>query len=87
MYAIRSYYVRVLRKEDIIAIIRVLLDLKDGKGEIDDIDHLGVITSYSIHYTKLYERRRYTSCRRTREAVTRRFSRVTGRSFTSARRT
>jgi len=32
---------RVLRKEDIIAIIRVLLDLKDGKGEIDDIDHLG----------------------------------------------
>jgi DNA-directed RNA polymerase subunit beta len=32
---------RVLRKDDIIAIIRVLLDLKDGKGEIDDIDHLG----------------------------------------------
>ncbi|SBW12875.1 RNA polymerase, beta subunit [uncultured Alphaproteobacteria bacterium] len=32
---------RVLRKEDILAILRVLLDLKDGKGEIDDIDHLG----------------------------------------------
>ena len=32
---------RVLRKDDIVAIIRVLLDLKDGKGEIDDIDHLG----------------------------------------------
>ncbi len=33
--------VRVLRKEDIFSIVRILLDLKDGKGEIDDIDHLG----------------------------------------------
>jgi DNA-directed RNA polymerase subunit beta len=33
--------VRVLRREDIIAVIRTLLDLRDGKGEIDDIDHLG----------------------------------------------
>ena len=33
--------VRVLRKEDIVAVIRTLLDLRDGKGEIDDIDHLG----------------------------------------------
>jgi DNA-directed RNA polymerase subunit beta len=33
--------VRILRKEDIIAVIRTLLDLRDGKGEIDDIDHLG----------------------------------------------
>ncbi|HRF10478.1 MAG TPA: DNA-directed RNA polymerase subunit beta, partial [Xanthobacteraceae bacterium] len=33
--------VRVLRKEDIIAVIRTLLDLRDGKGDIDDIDHLG----------------------------------------------
>ncbi len=32
---------RVLRKEDILAILKVLVDLKDGKGEIDDIDHLG----------------------------------------------
>jgi DNA-directed RNA polymerase subunit beta len=32
---------RTLRKEDIIAVIRTLLDLRDGKGEIDDIDHLG----------------------------------------------
>jgi DNA-directed RNA polymerase subunit beta len=32
---------RVLRKEDIIGVIRTLLDLRDGKGEIDDIDHLG----------------------------------------------
>jgi DNA-directed RNA polymerase subunit beta len=33
--------VRVLRKEDILGVIKVLTDLKDGKGEIDDIDHLG----------------------------------------------
>ena len=32
---------RVLRKEDVLAILRVLCDLKDGRGEIDDIDHLG----------------------------------------------
>ncbi|KQT83377.1 DNA-directed RNA polymerase subunit beta [Aurantimonas sp. Leaf443] len=33
--------VRVLRKEDIIAVVRTLVDLRDGKGEIDDIDNLG----------------------------------------------
>jgi DNA-directed RNA polymerase subunit beta len=33
--------VRVLRKQDVIAILKVLVDLKDGRGEIDDIDHLG----------------------------------------------
>ena len=33
--------VRVLRKADILAILKVLTDLKDGRGEIDDIDHLG----------------------------------------------
>ncbi len=33
--------VRVLRKEDILAMVKVLLDLKDGRGEIDDIDNLG----------------------------------------------
>jgi DNA-directed RNA polymerase subunit beta len=30
-----------LRKKDIIEILRVLVELKDGRGEIDDIDHLG----------------------------------------------
>ena len=33
--------IRILRREDILSILRVLIDLKDGKGEIDDIDHLG----------------------------------------------
>jgi DNA-directed RNA polymerase subunit beta len=32
---------RVLRKEDILSILKTLVDLKDGRGEIDDIDHLG----------------------------------------------
>lgn len=33
--------VRVLQKQDIVSMIKVLLDLKDGRGEIDDIDNLG----------------------------------------------
>ncbi len=33
--------VRTLRKADILAILRTLVGLKDGRGEIDDIDHLG----------------------------------------------
>jgi DNA-directed RNA polymerase subunit beta len=33
--------VRVLRKEDILAVVRTLVSLRDGKGEIDDIDNLG----------------------------------------------
>ena len=32
---------RVLRKQDIMEILKVLVNLKDGRGEIDDIDHLG----------------------------------------------
>ncbi len=33
--------VRILRKDDILAVIKTLVGLRDGKGEIDDIDHLG----------------------------------------------
>ncbi len=33
--------VRVLRRDDILAVIKTLVDLRDGRGEIDDIDHLG----------------------------------------------
>src|SRR3712207_1083350 len=33
--------VTTLRKEDIIAVVKTLVDLKDGKGEIDDIDKIG----------------------------------------------
>ena len=33
--------VRILRREDILAVARALVDLRDGRGEVDDIDHLG----------------------------------------------
>jgi len=32
---------RTLRREDILAVVRALVDLRDGRGEIDDIDNLG----------------------------------------------
>ena len=32
---------RTLRKEDMLAVVKALVDLRDGRGEIDDIDHLG----------------------------------------------
>ncbi len=32
---------RILRKQDILAVVKALVDLRDGRGEIDDIDHLG----------------------------------------------
>ncbi len=32
---------RVLRKDDILRIVKHLVELRDGKGEVDDIDHLG----------------------------------------------
>lgn len=31
----------VLSKEDIISVLKVLVDIRDGRGEVDDIDHLG----------------------------------------------
>ncbi len=31
----------VLSKQDIVDVLRVLVDIRDGKGEVDDIDHLG----------------------------------------------
>ena len=33
--------ITILRNEDIVAIIKKMLDLRDGKDEVDDIDHLG----------------------------------------------
>tara|TARA_B100000700_G_scaffold217017_1_gene238742 strand:+ start:445 stop:4533 length:4089 start_codon:yes stop_codon:yes gene_type:complete len=33
--------ITILRNEDIISIIKKMLELRDGKDEIDDIDHLG----------------------------------------------
>ena len=32
---------RTLRREDILAVVQGLVELREGKGEVDDIDHLG----------------------------------------------
>ncbi|MCD6580436.1 MAG: DNA-directed RNA polymerase subunit beta [Desulfuromusa sp.] len=32
---------RTLTKEDVLEVVRYLIELRDGKGKIDDIDHLG----------------------------------------------
>ena len=40
--------IRTLRKDDIVAVIKALVELKDGKGEIDDIDHLGNRRVWSV---------------------------------------
>jgi DNA-directed RNA polymerase subunit beta len=32
---------RILRKEDLVSTVKTLCDLKDGRGQIDDIDNLG----------------------------------------------
>ena len=31
----------ILSKEDILSVMKTLIDIRDGKGEVDDIDHLG----------------------------------------------
>jgi DNA-directed RNA polymerase subunit beta len=33
--------VRILRREDVLRTVKILIDLKDGRGSIDDIDNLG----------------------------------------------
>ena len=33
--------ITILRTDDVIAIVKKMLDLRDGKDEVDDIDHLG----------------------------------------------
>ncbi|SVD15849.1 uncharacterized protein METZ01_LOCUS368703, partial [marine metagenome] len=32
---------RVLRKQDILEVVRTMVEMKDGRGDVDDIDHLG----------------------------------------------
>ena len=50
MYAIRSYYAMAAAEGDRKVFQRQPGELGGGKGA-----NLDVITSYSIHYTKLYE--------------------------------
>ncbi|NLG85525.1 MAG: DNA-directed RNA polymerase subunit beta [Firmicutes bacterium] len=37
----RIQAVRTLTREDIVGVVRYMIDLLEGKGEVDDIDHLG----------------------------------------------
>jgi DNA-directed RNA polymerase subunit beta len=37
----QSDEMRILTKEDIVAVIKTLVDLRDGRGDVDDIDNLG----------------------------------------------
>ena len=68
MYAIRSYYEKIAARQGNIVLIddtniQILRHLKDGRKSFkviaDDLslteNTIRVITSYSIHYTKLYD--------------------------------
>ena len=59
--------VRVLRKEDILAVVKTLVELRDGKGEIDDIDDLGNRRVRSVGCRDC-RYRRSRPCRRARPA-------------------
>ena len=65
---------RTLRKEDMIAVIRNLLRLRDGKGEIDDIDNLGNRRVRSVG--ELMENQYRVGLLRTERAIRERMSSV-----------
>ena len=65
---------RTLRKEDILAVIKTLVDLKDGRGEIDDIDHLGNRRVRSVG--ELLENQYRIGLRRMERAIRERMSSV-----------
>ena len=59
MYAIRSYYVSDLEKGSAIILIDAMgmkIAVNQTKEDIEK-NKADVITSYSIHYTKLYEKK------------------------------
>ena len=68
--------VRTLRDEDILACIKGLVELRDGKGEIDDIDHLGnrrvrsvgelMENQYRVGLLRMERARSRSACRRSR---------------------
>ena len=43
--------ITILRNDDIIAIVHKMLDLRDGKDDVDDIDHLGNRRVRGIEYS------------------------------------
>ncbi len=38
----------ILSKDDIIDVMKKLIDIRNGKGEVDDIDHLGTVLSVPL---------------------------------------
>ena len=65
---------RVLRREDILAVIKTLVGLRDGKGEIDDIDNLGNRRVRSVG--ELMENQYRVGLRRMERAIKERMSSV-----------
>jgi DNA-directed RNA polymerase subunit beta len=65
---------RTLDREDIIACIKALVELRDGKGEIDDIDHLGNRRVRSVG--ELMENQYRVGLLRMERAIKERMSRV-----------
>ena len=55
MYAIRSYYEPLLSPDTLFVVISQSGETADTLETLKMAKAAGVITSYSIHYTKLYE--------------------------------
>ncbi len=65
---------RVLRKEDILSVVNTLVSLRDGKGDIDDIDNLGNRRVRSVG--ELMENQYRVGLLRTERAIRERMSSV-----------
>jgi len=65
---------RTLRKEDMMAVVKTLVELRDGRGEIDDIDNLGNRRVRSVG--ELMENQYRVGLLRTERAIKERMSSV-----------
>ena len=65
---------RTLRKEDILSVVKTLVDLRDGRGDIDDIDNLGNRRVRSVG--ELMENQYRVGLLRTERAIRERMSSV-----------
>ncbi len=76
--------VGILRKEDILACLKTLMNIKDGRGEVDDIDHLGNRRVRSVG--ELMENQYRIGLLRMERAIRERMSSVVGSCRTRWRR-
>ena len=65
---------RVLRKKDILQVLRILVEIRDGRGEVDDIDHLGNRRVRSVG--ELMENQFHTGLMRMERSIRERMSAV-----------